>query len=234
MRVRSVVALALATAVLAGCNGVRMPDPKVSGRDAEFLALAPQAEIPSDFQRYQVDYKTNEPVGSIIVNSHGHYLYYVQAGGKAIRYGVATGQDAMGWTGRAYVGSMQEWPRWMPPKDMLERWPHLQPHRRRRRSARRPRQSARLARAIPMAERRGFPISDPRHQRARENWPGRVVGLYPHARHRRDRPLQPGEGRNARGGRCRKSPRPSCADIVRRCIERSIPSHNDHFRMIAD
>jgi len=46
---------------------------------------------------------------------------------KAIRYGVATGQDAMGWTGRAYVGAMQEWPRWMPPNDMLERWPHLQP-----------------------------------------------------------------------------------------------------------
>jgi lipoprotein-anchoring transpeptidase ErfK/SrfK len=33
----------------------------------------------------------------------------------------------MGWTGRAYVGAMQEWPRWIPPKDMLERWPHLQP-----------------------------------------------------------------------------------------------------------
>ncbi len=127
MRMRTFVAAALATVCLAGCNGVRLPDPKVSGRDAEFMALAPKAEIPNDFERYEVEYKTSEPVGSIIVDTHSHYLYFIQPGGKAIRYGVATGQDAMGWTGRASVGQMQEWPRWMPPKDMLERWPHLQP-----------------------------------------------------------------------------------------------------------
>jgi lipoprotein-anchoring transpeptidase ErfK/SrfK len=121
--------VALGAISLAGCNaaGQRTPDPRVSGRDAEFLALAPKAAIPSEFERYQVDYRTSEPVGSIVVDSHAHYLYYILPGGKAIRYGVATGQDAMGWTGRAYVGAMQEWPRWMPPKDMLQRWPHLQP-----------------------------------------------------------------------------------------------------------
>jgi len=121
--------VALGAISLAGCNaaGQRTPDPRVSGRDAEFLALAPKAAIPSEFERYQVDYRTSEPVGSIIVDSHAHYLYYILPGGKAIRYGVSTGQDSMGWTGRAYVGAMQEWPRWMPPKDMLQRWPHLQP-----------------------------------------------------------------------------------------------------------
>jgi len=121
--------VALGAISLMGCNaaGQRTPDPRVSGRDAEFLALAPKAGIPSEFERYQVDYRTSEPVGSIVVDSHAHYLYYILPGGKAIRYGVATGQDAMGWTGRAYVGAMQEWPRWMPPKDMLQRWPHLQP-----------------------------------------------------------------------------------------------------------
>ncbi len=127
MRVSSIVLATLAVACVAGCTGVRVPDPKVSGRDAEFLAIAPKAEIPSDFERYQVDYKTSEPVGSIVVDSRNHFLYYIQPGGKAIRYGVATGQDAMGWSGRAYVGGMQEWPRWIPPKDMLQRWPHLQP-----------------------------------------------------------------------------------------------------------
>jgi lipoprotein-anchoring transpeptidase ErfK/SrfK len=104
-----------------------VPDPKLSGRDAEFMALAPKAQLNSQFERYLVDYKTNEPVGSIVVDSKAHFLYYVMPGGKAVRYGVATGQEAMGWTGRAYVGGMQEWPRWIPPKDMLERWPHLQP-----------------------------------------------------------------------------------------------------------
>ena len=128
MNLRTTLALALVAAALAGCNtGLRTPDPKLSARDAEFLALAPKASIPSEFERYQVDYKTSEPVGSIVVDSRNHFLYFIQPGGKAIRYGVASGQDAMGWTGRAYVGGMQEWPRWMPPKDMLARWPHLQP-----------------------------------------------------------------------------------------------------------
>jgi lipoprotein-anchoring transpeptidase ErfK/SrfK len=127
MRARALAVAVVAAVGLAGCNSVRVPDPKVSGRDAEFLALAPRAEIPSDYERYLIDYKTNEPIGSIIVDSHNHFLYFVQPGGKAIRYGVATGQEAMGWTGRAVVGAMQEWPRWIPPKEMVERWPHLQP-----------------------------------------------------------------------------------------------------------
>ena len=46
---------------------------------------------------------------------------------KAIRYGVATGREAAGWSGEATVGRMAEWPHWMPPADMLERWPHLKP-----------------------------------------------------------------------------------------------------------
>lgn len=129
MSARKWFIVALGAIFLVGCNaaGQRTPDPRVSGRDAEFLARAPKAAIPSEFERYQVNYRTSEPVGSIVVDSRAHFLYYILPKGKAIRYGVATGQDAMGWTGRAYVGAMQEWPRWMPPKDMLERWPHLQP-----------------------------------------------------------------------------------------------------------
>ncbi|PPD05205.1 MAG: hypothetical protein CTY36_06495 [Methylocystis sp.] len=121
-------ASALFAVFLAGCNGgTPLPDPRLNGRDAEFMALAPKAGVSSQYERYLVDYKTNEPVGSIIVDNRSKFLYYVLPGGKAVRYGVATGQDAMAFTGRAYVGGMQEWPRWIPPKDMLERWPHLQP-----------------------------------------------------------------------------------------------------------
>jgi lipoprotein-anchoring transpeptidase ErfK/SrfK len=127
MKLCRIFAVSLTTLALAGCYGARLPDPKLSARDAEFLALAPQAQVSAEFDRYLVDYKTNEPVGTIVVDSRAHHLFYVMPGGKAVRYGVATGQDAMGWTGRAYVGAMQEWPRWIPPKDMLERWPHLQP-----------------------------------------------------------------------------------------------------------
>ncbi|MBU3887534.1 L,D-transpeptidase [Methylosinus sporium] len=123
------VAVGLALA-LAGCNAVgapRLPDPQLSGRDAQFMALVPTADVGAAYERYLVDFKTSEPPGSIVVDTKNKFLYLVEPNGKAIRYGVATGQEAYGWTGRAVVGGMQEWPRWIPPKDMLERWPHLQP-----------------------------------------------------------------------------------------------------------
>ena len=44
-----------------------------------------------------------------------------------MRYGVATGAEAYGWTGTATVKRMAEWPSWMPPADMIKRWPHLKP-----------------------------------------------------------------------------------------------------------
>src|SRR3974390_3818744 len=103
MSARKWFIVALGAISLAGCNaaGQGTPDPRVSGRDAEFLARAPKAAIPSEFERYQVNYRTSEPVGSIVVDSPAHYLYYILPGGKAIRYGVATGQGATGGRGRA-------------------------------------------------------------------------------------------------------------------------------------
>jgi lipoprotein-anchoring transpeptidase ErfK/SrfK len=127
MKFGRVILAAAVAATLAGCNGVRVPDPKLSGRDAEFLALASKAQVNSDFERYMVDYRTPEPPGTIVVDNQSRHLFYVMPGGKAVRYGVAVGQEAMAFTGRAEIGAMQEWPRWVPPKDMLERWPHLQP-----------------------------------------------------------------------------------------------------------
>ncbi|MBI1869203.1 MAG: L,D-transpeptidase [Methylocystis sp.] len=127
MNFRITVLGTLIAASLAGCNGVRTPEPKLSKKDAEFLARVPTADVGWSYDRYQVDYRTSEPPGSIVVDTKNKFLYFVQPGGKAIRYGVATGQEAYGWTGHAVVGAMQEWPRWMPPADMLKRWPHLQP-----------------------------------------------------------------------------------------------------------
>jgi lipoprotein-anchoring transpeptidase ErfK/SrfK len=114
---------------LAGCvaDGVPTPDPTMSSRDSEYLALAPQADIPSQYRRYQVDYDTTEKPGTIVVDTRNMFLYYVLPGKKAIRYGIAAGSEAAGWTGVATIGRKEEWPHWMPPSDMLKRWPHLQP-----------------------------------------------------------------------------------------------------------
>jgi len=84
--------------------------------DRELLARAPyaQASIPLPYQRHIVDYHRKEAPGTIVIDTDNRYLYFVQQGGKAIRYGVTVGEEAQGWSGVAKVGSMTEWPSWTP------------------------------------------------------------------------------------------------------------------------
>ena len=111
---------------LGGCY-TTVPDPKVTAQDTKYLALVPNFDVEIDYRRYQVDYQTTEAPGTVVVDTTRHFLYFVLPHGKAIRYGVATGSEAAGWTGEAKIGRKAEWPHWMPPADMLERWPHLKP-----------------------------------------------------------------------------------------------------------
>jgi lipoprotein-anchoring transpeptidase ErfK/SrfK len=45
----------------------------------------------------------------------------VQPGGKAIRYGITVGEEAMAWSGIAKVGSKTEWPPWHPTPGEISR-----------------------------------------------------------------------------------------------------------------
>jgi lipoprotein-anchoring transpeptidase ErfK/SrfK len=80
--------------------------------DKELLAKVryENVPIPDAFRRAIVDYHRKEAPGSIVVDSDNHYLYLVQNDGKAIRYGITVGEEAMAWSGIAKVGSMTEWP----------------------------------------------------------------------------------------------------------------------------
>jgi lipoprotein-anchoring transpeptidase ErfK/SrfK len=92
-------------------------------RDRQLLAHPPyaQASIPEEFQRHIVDYSRREPPGAILVDTDARFLYYVLPGGKAIRYGVAVGEEAMAFSGTATVGRMSEWPDWVPTADIQAR-----------------------------------------------------------------------------------------------------------------
>ncbi len=92
-------------------------------RDRQLLAGAPyaQANIPEQYRRHIVDYPYKDPPGTILVDSDARYLYYVQPNGKAIRYGVAVGEEAMAWSGVATVGRMAEWPDWIPTPEIQAR-----------------------------------------------------------------------------------------------------------------
>jgi lipoprotein-anchoring transpeptidase ErfK/SrfK len=77
------------------------------------------------FLRTTVDYRTSEAPGTLVVDPAAHFLYRVEGGGLATRYGVGVGKQGFGWSGIATIHDKQEWPDWYPPKEMLERQPSL-------------------------------------------------------------------------------------------------------------
>ena len=92
-------------------------------RDKEYLAKIRYTNVPvaEPFRRAIVEYHRKEAPGTILVDSDNHYLYYVLDSGKAIRYGITVGEEAMAWSGIAKIGGMTEWPAWHPTKGEIER-----------------------------------------------------------------------------------------------------------------
>ena len=121
--------LAVIGLMLSGCmqatSTVDQPSPEASLKptDKARLAKARYANTPvaAPFRRAIVDYHRKETPGTIVVDSDNHYLYYVLNDGKAIRYGITVGEEAMAWSGIAKIGSMTEWPPWHPTKGEIER-----------------------------------------------------------------------------------------------------------------
>src|SRR3990170_2294762 len=92
-------------------------------RDKKLLANAPyaQAMIPDFYKRHIVSYHRKEQPGTIVVDSDARFLYYVLPEGKAIRYGVTVGEEALAWSGVAKVGHKEEWPSWTPTAQIKKR-----------------------------------------------------------------------------------------------------------------
>jgi lipoprotein-anchoring transpeptidase ErfK/SrfK len=91
--------------------------------DKELLAKIRYENVqpPDNFRRAIVEFQRKEAPGTIVVDSDNHYLYFVLNDGKAIRYGITVGEEAMAWSGIAKIGSMAEWPAWHPTKGEIER-----------------------------------------------------------------------------------------------------------------
>jgi lipoprotein-anchoring transpeptidase ErfK/SrfK len=111
---------------LGGCMQATLApatDANFTPRDRQLLAHPPyaQANIPEAYRRHIVDYARRETPGTILVDTDERYLYYVLPGGKAIRYGVAVGEEALAFSGVAAVGRMAEWPDWIPTPDIQAR-----------------------------------------------------------------------------------------------------------------
>ena len=82
-------------------------------------------ELPAHLRRTLVDYRTAEPVGTILVDTANTYLYLVVENGKAMRYGIGVGREGFTWAGSERISKIAEWPDWHPPTEMIERQPYL-------------------------------------------------------------------------------------------------------------
>ena len=73
--------------------------------------------------RQLVDYPTSEKPGTVVVDPKKRFLYLVQEGGKALRYGVGVGKAGLEFQGTATVNRKAQWPHWTPTPDMIRRDP---------------------------------------------------------------------------------------------------------------
>jgi lipoprotein-anchoring transpeptidase ErfK/SrfK len=90
--------------------------------------LVPDArdeQLPAALRRQAVFYRTNEPPGTIIVDTADRYLYLVQGNNRAIRYGIGVGREGFQWQGLLRISRKAEWPDWTPPPEMIQRQPYL-------------------------------------------------------------------------------------------------------------
>jgi lipoprotein-anchoring transpeptidase ErfK/SrfK len=82
-------------------------------------------EAPAQFRRQVVAYNGSEAPGTIIIDTPNTFLYLVQPGGRAIRYGIGVGRDGFRWSGVQHITKKAEWPDWTPPAEMIQRQPYL-------------------------------------------------------------------------------------------------------------
>ncbi len=83
--------------------------------------------IDPKFTRQLVAYNGSEQPGTIIVDTPDKFLFLVEDGGKALRYGIGVGRPGFTWSGVKSVTAMKKWPDWTPPPEMIARQPGI-PH----------------------------------------------------------------------------------------------------------
>jgi lipoprotein-anchoring transpeptidase ErfK/SrfK len=113
-------------------DGLRALRPNGPGQPGIISALPPEEQpeagpsrLPPQFRRTEIDYRTKEPAGTIIIDTPHTYLYLVFGNDKAMRYGIGVGREGFTWSGTERISRMAEWPDWHPPAEMIDRQPYL-------------------------------------------------------------------------------------------------------------
>jgi lipoprotein-anchoring transpeptidase ErfK/SrfK len=78
--------------------------------------------VKADFEPQTVSF-TGYRRGTIVIDTGARYLYLVESSTQARRYAIAVGREGLEFKGTAKIGDKQEWPRWIPTKEMQQREP---------------------------------------------------------------------------------------------------------------
>ncbi|SHI54674.1 L,D-transpeptidase [Wenxinia saemankumensis] len=95
-------------------------------QDHEFrLPPVPPEYLEGVNRRAVVTYRGDEAPGTIEIDPHAKFLYWVMDGGQAIRYPIAVGRQGRGMSGTTVIRRKVEWPSWTPTANMLRREPDV-------------------------------------------------------------------------------------------------------------
>ena len=113
-------------ALLAGCSSTSRNDrANYAARPDEIHPMPAMKidQIKPELRRTEVEYASNQPAGTVVVDTPARRLYYITAEGRAMRYGIGVGREGLALSGNAYVGRKAEWPSWTPTPNMIRRDP---------------------------------------------------------------------------------------------------------------
>ncbi len=135
-RARAVaLGVALAASLVGTAAAQLFSDNWTDRGSAAFGQAAPLAEpqsanpdgddLPGPLRRQLVFYPSNQPAGTIIIDTAHTFLYLTLGRGKALRYGIGVGRKGFTWSGVEKISRKAAWPDWIPPAEMIARQPYL-------------------------------------------------------------------------------------------------------------
>lgn len=126
---KACVAACVSLAAAACSTYTSFPDPSLSKRDVELLALSPQSfsrDLDPARARLRMPNSTGEKAaGTIIIENDARFLYFVEDAQTVLRYEISPGMESHQWRGTATIGRKVEWPSWTPGKEARSMAPGL-------------------------------------------------------------------------------------------------------------
>jgi len=133
MRLRTRTAALIAAMLIAAAPIALFEAPARASTKAEMNINDQPGYVPSpagekvapEYLPQPVFFRTSEAPGTIVIHTDERFLYLVQGGGRAIRYGIGVGRQGFQWQGLLKIARKEQWPDWRPPPEMIARQPYL-------------------------------------------------------------------------------------------------------------